>query len=266
MLVPTRHGPVAVHVSGQGPALLLLHANPGDHRDWDAVAPALARDHQVLAVDWPGYGDSPPPSPPASASALACAEIAIDVADHLDLRAAPIAGNSVGGFAAVRLAVDRPARVGALILVDSGGFTAPGWVTRAACWIKGREWVTRLVAGAFARRYLHRRGAHVAAILDRAERGRHDPATVAVDAAIWRSFADRRHDLRALRLAVPALVVWGRRDPVLRADRDALAAGITAGVAPVVLDTGHMPFAEDPDGFLAQVLPFLAGLASRPAA
>lgn len=48
---------------GEGPPLLLLHANPGDHRDYDAVIPALAARFRVIALDWPGYGASMPPSP-----------------------------------------------------------------------------------------------------------------------------------------------------------------------------------------------------------
>jgi pimeloyl-ACP methyl ester carboxylesterase len=260
-LVTTRHGPVACHAHGTGRPLVLLHANPGDHRDWDAVAGDLARDHRVIAVDWPGFGASPAPrTGPASASAMMFAEVAIDLADALDLRGAVAAGNSVGGYAAIRLAAERPDRVAGIIAVDSGGFTAPSWRLRAGCAIKGSEVVTRAIAGAFARRYLRRRTPAVAAILARTEAGRRDPVAVAVDAAVWRSFADPRHDLRAVSIAAPPLVVWGRHDPVVRADRDGVAAGRALGVAPIVLPTGHMPFAEDPDAFLAAVRPFLAAV------
>jgi pimeloyl-ACP methyl ester carboxylesterase len=259
-LVPTRHGPVACHRRGAGRPLVLLHANPGDHRDWDAVAGDLARDHRVIAVDWPGYGASPPPAVPASASAMMFAEVAVDLADGLDLRGAVVAGNSVGGYAAFRLAAERPDRVAAIIAVDPGGFTPPSWLSRAFCAVKGREVVTRALAGAFARHYLKRRTPTVAAILARAEAGRRDPAVVAVDAAVWRSFADPRHDLRALAIAAPVLLVWGRHDPVVRVAADGAAASRALGVTPIVLDTGHMPFAEDPDAFLAAVRPFLAAV------
>lgn len=39
----------------------MLHANPGASRDFDAIAPALAKNHRVLRLDWPGYGGSPAP-------------------------------------------------------------------------------------------------------------------------------------------------------------------------------------------------------------
>ena len=43
---------------GQGRPVILLHANPGDSRDFAAVIPELAQHYRVLAVDWPGYGQS----------------------------------------------------------------------------------------------------------------------------------------------------------------------------------------------------------------
>ena len=49
---------------GEGAPLVLLHANPGDSRDFEAVIPALACTHRVLALDWPGYGASDLPADP----------------------------------------------------------------------------------------------------------------------------------------------------------------------------------------------------------
>jgi pimeloyl-ACP methyl ester carboxylesterase len=264
MRVATRHGSVECHVRGDGPALLLLSANPGDHRDWNAIAGDLARDHRLIGVDWPGYGDSPAPA--AAASAMMFAEVALDVADALDLRAV-VLGNSVGGFAAVRLAAARPDRVAGLVLVDTGGFTAHTWASRAFCWLKGRESVTRLIAGRFARHYLHRRTPDVAAILARTDDGRRVPSRVAVDAAVWRSFAHDEHSLAddAPRVRAPVLLAWGRHDPVLPLARDGAAAARALGVEPIVFDTGHMPFAEDPGAFLAALRPFLARVGAEAA-
>jgi len=49
---------------GQGVPLVLLHANPGDSKDFEAVVPALSKTYRVLALDWPGYGQSAPPQQP----------------------------------------------------------------------------------------------------------------------------------------------------------------------------------------------------------
>ncbi len=263
-MTQTSVGPVAWQSRGTGRPLVLLSANPGDRRDWDAVIPDLARDHQVIAVDWPGHGESPAPEPPGSASAMMYARVLAELAEALGLAGAVVFGNSVGGYAAIRLALDHPARVAALVLVDPGGFTRHGVASRAFCAIKGRKWVTRRIAGQFARRYLRRRTPWTEAMIARADAERANPAQVAVDAAIWRSFTDPAHDLRgrAGAMAQPTLLVWGRHDPVLRMALDGRAARAAMPAARWVdLDTGHAPFAEDPDAFLGAVRPFLAEVA-----
>ncbi len=257
----TSSGRVAWQAQGRGRPLLLLSANPGDHRDWDAVVPALARDHRVIAVDWPGHGASPAPQPPGTASAMMYARVLAELAEALALEDAVVCGNSVGGYAAVRLALDVPRRVGALVLVDPGGFTRHNAVSRAFCAVKGREDVTRRVAGWFARGYLRKRTPWTEAMIARADAQRANPAQVAVDAAVWRSFADPEHDLRAQAGAIrqPTLLVWGKLDPVLPILTDGRAARAAMPSAEwVALDTGHAPYAEDPDAFLAAVEPFLA--------
>jgi pimeloyl-ACP methyl ester carboxylesterase len=150
--------------------------------------------------------------------------------------------------------------VRALVLVDSGGFGELGVAGRAFCRLKGRPWVTARIEGAFARRHLHRRTEVVRERLRRIDAARRDPTWAAVTAAIWRSFAHAEADLRPLApsLRAPTLLVWGRRDPVLKLREGRTAARLIPGARLVELDTGHLPFAEAPEEFLAAVGPFLA--------
>jgi pimeloyl-ACP methyl ester carboxylesterase len=263
-LTATSYGPVAWEAHGSGRPLLLLSANPGDRRDWDAVVPDLARRHRVIAVDWPGHGASPPPARPGATSAMMYAAVLAELATALELERAVVCGNSVGGYAAIRLALEHPARVGALVLVDPGGFTRHNALSRAFCRVKGQEWVTRRIAAHFARGYLRRRTPWTEAMIARAEAERGIPHQVAVDAAIWRSFVDPAHDLRERARAVrqPTLLVWGRLDPVLPMWLDGRAARVAMPRARwAALDTGHAPYAEDPTAFLDVVQPFLAEVA-----
>ncbi|MDL4777491.1 MULTISPECIES: alpha/beta fold hydrolase [Thermomonosporaceae] len=288
MQIETSLGPVAVAVRGAGPALVLLHANPGDHRDYDAVLPALARRHTTYAVDWPGYGDSPPATarlavrtgsvgatagpgsaaPPATGrevSAMGFAAIVPEILDGLGLRRAAVIGNSVGGYAAAGLALARPAAVTALVLVNSGGFSRLGGpLTRGVIRLMGTEPAVRAASGRMPRFYLRRRTGTVREMISRDAARRHDPRTIAVEAALWRSFASPDHDLRvrAGAITAPTLLVWGTRDPMVGMDvrrvRRALPQGIWCP-----LPTGHAPFAEAPARFLDAVLPFLQDAAHR---
>lgn len=269
IFVTTRTGRVAVEERGRGAPVLLLHANPGDHRDFDAVVPALAARYRTLAVDWPGYGESEPPPSPRSASAMLMAEVLEEIVDRLHLAPAILVGNSIGGYAAARLAIDHPRKVRAMVLVDTGGFTPRNILKRLFCRLKGKDFVTRRIAGRYSAFYLKRRNHVVEQIIARTYAGQADPARVAVDAAMWRSFLHPDHDLRerAARITAPTLLVWGRHDPVLPVGVDAQTAQrCIPGSRLVTLDTGHEPFAEDPEAFLAAIGPFLEAAARLPGA
>ena len=258
-MVQTSRGAIAYERRGTGPAAVLLHGNAHDRHDWDAVVPALARELTVFAVDWPGCGESPAPAEPRASTACGLAALLPEIVAGLGAAPAILFGNSVGGFSAARLALTHPALVRALVLVDSGGFTAHNAASRLFCRVKGTELVSRLVAERFPRFYLRRRTPTIEAMLARSRAHARDAAGIAIDAAIWRSFTAPEHDLRgeAAAIRVPTLIVWGRHDPVLPL-RDAEAARRALPHArSVVLDTGHVPFAEDPEGFLAAALPFV---------
>jgi pimeloyl-ACP methyl ester carboxylesterase len=258
--VLTRTGAIAYEEQGRGTPLVLLHANPGDLHHFDGIVATLARSYRTIALDWPGYGQSTAPEPPESASAMLLADVLEDLVKALDLEPAIFLGNSVGGFAAARLAIRHPEQVHALLLVDTGGFTTPTWFTRLFCTIKGSVIITRVFATLWARWYLKRRTPLVQHIIERIDQGRALPARVAVDAAIWRSFLHPDHDLRssAKHIVAPTLLLYGRYGPVVRFthdERNAQAAIPHAQCA--VLPTGHEPFAEDPEAFLQVIEPFL---------
>lgn len=260
LTIETRVGRVAYEEQGAGLPLVLLPANPGDHHHFDSIVPQLSRSFRTIALDWPGYGDSPAPEPPQSASAMFLADVLEEVVDGLHLESAIFLGNSVGGYAAARLAIRHPERVRALILVDSGGFSPPTLFIRLGCWLKGREFVTRLMATSFAKFYLKRRTPLVNRLIAEIDAGRAIPSRVAVDAAIWRSFTHPDHDLRraAAQILAPTLLIYGRFDPVIR-DGDNARASIPHAQY-VVLETGHEPFAEDPDAFLKALEAFFLSI------
>jgi pimeloyl-ACP methyl ester carboxylesterase len=257
----------AMQGAGGGPPVVLLHANAGDRRDFDAIAGRLAVWRRVIALDWPGCGLSVAPRDPRRVSAMQYAAVLVEVLDALGVARAAFIGNSVGGYAALRLAIEQPARVAAMVLVSPGGFTHMTASTRLFCRLRGQEWVARLFAGAQARWQMRHRTPVVEAMIRRAESQRRDPTRVAVDAAVWRSFAHPEHDLRERAKAVtaPTLLAWGEHDPVLRIDREGRAAQAAMPHARLVpFDAGHAPFAEVPDAFLAVVEPFLDETLGRP--
>lgn len=250
----------AVHTSGEGPPLVLLHANGGDASDFSAIAERLAATNSVHAIDWPGWGAADPDPAP---TALGYAALLPRVLDVLALGPAVLLGNSVGGFAAIHTAAARPELVRALVLVDPGGFTArwPGAI--AACRAIGSRRLAPTMMRALPRIYLRRDTDPVRAIRAHAVAMSGDPQRVAAFASIWRSFADRDHDARdaAARIKVPTLLAWGRHDPVLPWLTDGRRARHALPRATVTtFSCGHQPFAERSEEFLAAVEAFLGDL------
>src|ERR1700741_438811 len=150
-VVQTRVGEVAYSDTGKGPVVVLLHATLHDRHDFDAIVPGLRDDHRVIAIDWPSHGDSPAPSRPPTAALYA--DVLADVVATLDLPPAAYVGNSVGGFAAARLAITDPQRVSRLVLVNSGGFIA-GPTANRYCRMLGMPAVMKRVLPRFVRSYM----------------------------------------------------------------------------------------------------------------
>ena len=83
--------------TGTGPPLVLLHGIGLDRATWDPVIPILAREREVIAVDLPGFGESPVLAGTPTVEALAAA------VEELDLQHPHVAGNSLGGGIALEL-------------------------------------------------------------------------------------------------------------------------------------------------------------------
>jgi pimeloyl-ACP methyl ester carboxylesterase len=104
--------------AGSGPAVVLVHGQPGAGNDWAVVAAMLAVDHRVLAPDRPGWGSNTHPATGMAANADALEEV-LEAAGVKDPVTA--VGHSLGGGVAIELALRHPERVGALVLIGSVG-------------------------------------------------------------------------------------------------------------------------------------------------
>lgn len=254
-LLSTRAGRVSVEVSGDGPPVFLLPANGHDARDFADLVGRLNGRARTIAIDWPGFGASEPPVVPATARLFY--DVMCDVFDSLQPGPAAFVGHSVGGMVAVRFAAERPRDTRRLVLVDSGGFTRQNPVTRLICRVIGNDRVMRAITPRFTRWYLKTRTPLVEQAIERARTK--SRASLAVEAAVWRSFARPESSVLdiAAQVTAPALIAYGTRDPIVGAAdaRRAHAVIATSRLAP--FETGHAPFLEDPDAFAEAVLPFL---------
>jgi haloacetate dehalogenase len=106
---------------GKGPPLLLLHGYPQTHAMWHRVAPDLARDFHVICPDLRGYGDSSRPrSDPlhATYSKREMARDMVEVMAELGFERFAVAGHDRGARVAHRMALDYPAQVARISVMD----------------------------------------------------------------------------------------------------------------------------------------------------
>lgn len=109
------------HRGGSGEPLLLIHGFTDTWRTWELVLPALERRHDVLAPTLAGHAGGPPLNGGSPDEAMLDAlEAAMDAAGF---QTAHIAGNSLGGYLALRLAARGRART-VVALAPAGGWAA----------------------------------------------------------------------------------------------------------------------------------------------
>src|SRR5215218_11424304 len=107
---------LAHEVAGSGPPLILLHGLSGSSRWWSRNVPVFSRSFRTYSVDLPGFGES------RGVRWSRLDDIADRLADWIvceDLSRAHVAGHSLGGAVAARLAARHPDRIDRLVLVDA---------------------------------------------------------------------------------------------------------------------------------------------------
>jgi pimeloyl-ACP methyl ester carboxylesterase len=124
----------AFHRSGSGTPLVLVHGFTDTWRTWDLVLDDLERDHDVLAPTLPCHAGGPALAEP---TLDALADAVEDAMDEAGFATAHIAGNSLGGYLALKLATRGRAR-SVLGLAPAGG-----WPVGDPIQVKTREFFTK---------------------------------------------------------------------------------------------------------------------------
>src|SRR5438874_4691676 len=120
-MIDTGEATIRVRRGGSGPPLLLLHGHPQTHAMWHLVAPRLAQEFTVIAPDLRGYGESskPPTTPdhePYSKRAMARDQV--ELMRRFGFERFSVCGHDRGARCGYRLALDEPAAVDRLAVLD----------------------------------------------------------------------------------------------------------------------------------------------------
>lgn len=222
--------PIFYVETGTGPAVVMLHGGgPGASgvSNFSRNIDALAQHYRVIVPDMPGYGRSVKGVDQSDPFGY-LADMIRGLLDDLDINTAHLIGNSYGGAAALRLALDTPHRVGKLVLMGPGGIgTTRGMPTaglNSLLSYYGGDGPSRDKLETFIRTYLVYDGASVPDdLIDRRYQASIDPEVVADPPlrrpsgplalrTLWRM--DLTRDSRLKSLPTPTLILWGRDDKV----------------------------------------------------
>lgn len=108
---------LAIHDTGEGPALLLLHAFPLDASQWDQQVAALSDRYRCLRPDFWGCGSSPAPPPGATLDDYAAA--VLQELDERGIADVAVCGLSMGGYVVFALWRSARQRIRAVVLADT---------------------------------------------------------------------------------------------------------------------------------------------------
>jgi pimeloyl-ACP methyl ester carboxylesterase len=113
-----------VAISGEGPAVVLMHGFPHTWQVWQPIIPALAMHHTVIAPDLRGFGSSSRPESGYTASTVASDIVAM--LDALNIDQADVVAMDLGTPAAFLVGLTYPQRVRRLVLMESLIGSLPG--------------------------------------------------------------------------------------------------------------------------------------------
>lgn len=245
---------------GEGEPILFVHGLAGCWRNWLENVPYFGRDYRAIALDLPGFGDSPLPSWEISMPNYG--RLIHDFCERLGIdRVAALVGNSMGGFVATEAVIEEPERFERLVLISAAGISFAEWeghsldaaarIFKAAIpMLSGerRSYWTRPRGRklAFGRIFRNPNKLRPELLAEQVRPGLQAPGFSDALTSIWGY--DTRE--RLPEIEIPTMVVWGLNDQIVPVEG---ALGYHRLIPKSRLEiferTGHLPMLERPTRF-----------------
>ncbi len=244
--------------AGTGEPLVMLHGAGGGAVLWGPIIELLSKHFHIIAPDVVGYGESDKPEAPYDKKFFST--WLSNFCDSLNIEQMNLLGNSQGGSIAMQFALDNPARVKKLILVDSAGLGAWG--------------ISPVVMFKMAAANIFPTKRTIQNIVKYLVHKNHDfPGDDGIDYLIEviRSSGGRLPFVNGKGKAVrpfssdqlrqisnPALIIWGAKDRILPVGHGKKGhERMPNARLKIIPDTGHTPFIDRPEEFKDIVLHFI---------
>jgi pimeloyl-ACP methyl ester carboxylesterase len=253
---------------GEGEPIVFIHGIAGCWRNFLENLPYFGRGYRAIAIDLPGFGDSPMPSWEITMANYG--RLIHDFCERLGIdRVAALVGNSMGGFIATEAVIEEPQRFERLVLVSAAGVNFAEWqgrpvdaagriVKAATPFLSGerRSYWTRPRGRmlAFGRIVRNPNRLRPELLAEQVRPGLQAPGFSDALASIWGY--DTRE--RLPEIEIPTMVVWGLNDQIVPVEG---ALGYHRLIPESRLEiferTGHLPMLERPGRFNPLVEQFI---------
>jgi 3-oxoadipate enol-lactonase len=253
--------PVHVADRGAGDAVVFLHAFPLQAAMWDYQVDALEGTYRCVAIDMPGFGQSPGAIDPGATTMQGWAGLVDGVLDQLDIPSATVVGCSMGGYLAMALLRHHRPRIARLVLSDTRA-RADDPATAQRRTAQQEELRSGAEVGSLSKGTVE--GLLSADSMSRPElvdyvHALAEGATREGWIAALEAMKGRPDSMLLLRQAdVPALVVVGELDRLAPIAEAMSVRSLLKGELVVVPNVGHLPNIEDPLAFDDALVAFLA--------
>ena len=245
---------VRVHYrdSGFGPTLLLIHGNSSSLHTWEPWVDLMDSHRRLVRLDLPGFGLTGP-DPKKRYDFNSLADFLEAFRQRLGLEHFALAGSSHGGRLAWTYALRYPQHVDKLILIDAAGFPLSPW-RLALLHVRGAtpvrwladvftprilvDWIVRATYGDWNK--------VTPEMVDRYHALSLGPGGRAAFGDMMGIYDGDEH-LRLAALAVPTLIMWGKKDRTIPVeDAGKFVQAISGAELKVYEDVGHLPMEEIP--------------------
>jgi len=257
---------------GTGPALFLVHGSFASLHTWQDWEDELSKSFTTISMDLPGHGLTGP-NQSENYTTDYYADLIVALADTLHIDSFYVAGNSLGGNVAWKMALTNPERIRKLILIDASGFWQPVSETEASKPSK-RPWIFNLLSNPIVSKIFTKITPRFLFKLNMKQvYGNPDLVT---EQHIDRYYnlmlreGNREATLKRLKqpgedlqdsiskISMPVLILWGKKDTWIPVENAYLFQHAIKNSQLVIFDdAGHVPMEEIPGESLQPALDFL---------
>jgi pimeloyl-ACP methyl ester carboxylesterase len=250
--------------TGKGTPIVLIHGIGGDTTEWSLLVPELSKEARCIAVDLRGHGKSEKPDQPYTQDMFADDVAAL--LNTMKIDKAYICGISMGGFVALKMALNHPEKVSGLILIDTAAEMPAKTVEAGSRWAKafvekGLEgYIEAEIKDIFHPMFVRR---HPDAVKEFADSMRtRDARTVQrVQQGFMKSPLNLEKEINKIK--VPTLIIHGREDEVVpHEEADLMHKHISNSQIALIPFAGHGALLERND-FFADLIPYFIEQSSK---